>query len=187
MKVLLKLALVCVTSAWAVGLSHAAENKPRASDDEAQIKALFADLMKAIMAQDTKAVVSHYAPRGFMYIDVSLPRAYYGIEGATFTWDAYFGLVVPGSVKAEATDLHVTVAGDGKYAFAYHFDHYQDQLKQPSPALGHLLDFTNRATSFLEKIDGRWYIKLEHNSFPLDLATGKADWKSTDVRQLPAH
>lgn len=159
------------------------QSAPNGSDDEAQIRALYVDLMKAVMAQDTKAVVSHYAPSGFIYLDVSNPRAYYGREGGAYTWDAYFAVVVPGSVKAEATDLHITVAGDGKYAFAYHFDHYQDKLKDPS--LTHLLDFTNRATSFLEKIDGKWYIKLEHNSFPLDLATGKPDWKSTDVRQLP--
>jgi ketosteroid isomerase-like protein len=187
MKVLSKLVSVFVMSVCAMGVSHSTESKAAGAQNEAQIKALFADLMKSIMSQDTKAVISHYAPHGFMYIDVSLPRAYYGIEGAIYTWDAYFALVVPGSVKAEATDLHVTVAGDGKYAFAYHFDHYQDKLKNPNPSLGHLLDFTNRATSFLEKIDGRWYIKLEHNSFPLDLATGKADWKSTDVRELPKH
>jgi ketosteroid isomerase-like protein len=153
--------------------------------DEKAIRALYVDLMKAVMAEDSKAVASHYAPVGFIYLDVSTPRAYYGREGGVYTWDLYFSVVVPGTVKAEATDLHVTVAGDGRYAFAYHFDHYSSKLKDPK--LTHLLDFTNRATSFLEKIDGKWYIKLEHNSFPLDLLTGKPDWLSKDVRELPKH
>jgi ketosteroid isomerase-like protein len=155
------------------------------SSDEAQIRTLFVDLMHDVEKQDTKGVVSHYAPIGFMYLDVSTPRAFYGIEGGTYTWDAYFSLCVPGSIKAEATDLHVTVAGDGKYAFAYHFDRYRAKLT--SPNFKHLEDITNRATSFLEKIDGKWYIKLEHNSFPVDLATGKPDWVSKDVKELPHH
>jgi ketosteroid isomerase-like protein len=163
-------------------VAHAADAVQKPTD-EAQIRTLFVELMHDVEKQDTKAVVGHYAPTGFMYLDVSTPRAYYGREGGTYTWDAYFALCVPGSIKAEATDLHVTVAGDGKYAFAYHFDRYRAKLTNAS--LKHLEDITNRATSFLEKIGGKWYIKLEHNSFPLDLATGKPDWVSKDVHDLP--
>jgi ketosteroid isomerase-like protein len=151
--------------------------------DESQIRTLFVDLMRDVEKQDSKAVASHYSPAGFMYLDVSTPRAFYGREGGVYTWDAYFALCVPGSIKAEATDLHVTVAGDGKYAFAYHFDRYRAKLTNAS--FKHLEDITNRATSFLEKSGGKWYIKLEHNSFPVDLATGKPDWVSKDVHDLP--
>jgi ketosteroid isomerase-like protein len=153
------------------------------ASDETQIRTLFVDLMRDVEKQDSKAVVSHYSPTGFMYLDVSTPRAFYGREGGVYTWDAYFALCVPGSIKAEATDLHVTVAGDGKYAFAYHFDRYRAKLTNAS--FKHLEDITNRATSFLEKSGGKWYIKLEHNSFPVDLATGKPDWVSKDVHELP--
>jgi ketosteroid isomerase-like protein len=185
--------IVMVMAALSAGLASlaaaadgAAPAIPKASpgmSDQAQIRALFVDLMKAVEAQDTKAVVEHYAPQGFMYLDVSPPRAFYGREGGTYTWNAYFGVVVPGTIKAEATDLHVTVAGDHKYAFAYHFDRYRAQLKDPK--FKSLEDITNRATSFLEKIDGKWYIKLEHNSFPVDLATAQPDWHSKDVPELP--
>jgi ketosteroid isomerase-like protein len=163
--------------------ASAADSSAATASNEAQIRALFVDLMKAVDKQDTNAVVEHYAPDGFMYLDVSTPRAYYWREGGVYTWNAYFALVVPGSIKAEATDLHVTVAGDGKYAFAYHFDRYQAKLTDPK--FKYLEDITNRATSFLQKINGKWYIKLEHNSFPVDLATGRPDWVSKDVRELP--
>jgi len=163
-----------------VALRADAAHKP---SDEAQIRSLFVDLMHDVEKQDSKAVASHYSPTGFMYLDVSTPRAFYGREGGVYTWDAYFALCVPGSIKAEATDLHVTVAGDGKYAFAYHFDRYRAKLTNAS--FKHLEDITNRATSFLEKSGGKWYIKLEHNSFPVDLATGKPDWVSKDVHDLP--
>jgi ketosteroid isomerase-like protein len=171
-----------LATAMGMGANASADADARARD-EAEIRALFVNLMKAVEAEDSRAVASHYAPEGFIYLDVSLPRAFYGREGGVYTWDAYFSVVVPGSIKAEATDLHVTVAGDGKYAFAYHFDRYQAKPKDPQFAA--LDDITNRATSFLEKIDGKWYIKLEHNSFPVDLATGKPDWDSVDVRELP--
>jgi ketosteroid isomerase-like protein len=171
------------TGAVAANASLADSGETTSGSDLAQIRELFTSLMKAVEAQDSKAVVEHYAPKGFMYLDVSLPRAYYGREGGIYTWDAYFGLVVPGSVKAQATDLHVTVSGDHKFAFAYHFDHYVAKLTQPN--LKHLEDITNRGTSFLRKIDGKWYIQLEHDSFPLDLATGKPDWNSVDVPALP--
>ena len=151
--------------------------------DEAQIRNLFVDLMHDVEKQDSKAVAGHYSPKGFVYLDVSTPRAFYGREAGVYTWDAYFALCVPGSIKAEATDLHVTVAGDGKYAFAYHFDRYRAKLTNPS--FKYLEDITNRATSFLEKSGGKWYIKLEHNSFPVDLATGKPDWVSKDVHDPP--
>ena len=61
-----------------------------AGSDQAQIRELFTSLMKAVEAQDSKAVVEHYAPQGFIYLDVSTPRAYYGREGGIFTWECLF-------------------------------------------------------------------------------------------------
>lgn len=166
-------------SAWAADAPASASK----AKDEAAIRQLFVSLMKAVEKEDSKAVASHYAPEGFTYLDVSTPRAFYGQAGAIWTWDAYFSLVEKGTIKAQATELKVTVAGDGVYAFASHFDHYVAKLKDPK--LKHVEDITNRATSFLQKINGKWYIVLEHNSFPIDLITQKVDWHSKDVRELP--
>ena len=146
------------------------------AEDEAAIRKLFADLMAAVKAEDAAAVAQAYAPEGFIYLDVSTPRAFYGREGAQKTWEIWFSMIEPGSGTGDATDLQVTVAGD--HAFAMHFDHYT--AKPKDPALQHLVDFTNRATSWLQKIDGRWYILVEHNSFPVDLVSGQADFKSKE-------
>lgn len=144
--------------------------------EEAQIRAHFESLMAAVKREDAAGVAKHYAPEGFIYLDVSVPRAFYGREGAQHTWELWFSLIEKGSGGGEATKLQVTVAGD--YAFAMHFDHYWAKPKDPK--LKHLVDFTNRATSWLKKIEGKWYILVEHNSFPIDLVTGQADFLSKD-------
>lgn len=146
------------------------------AEDEAAIRKLFADLMAAVKAEDAAAVAQAYAPEGFIYLDVSTPRAFHGRKGAEHTWKLWFSMIEPGSGTGDATELQVTVVGD--YAFAMHFDHYTAKPKDPK--LQHLVDFTNRATSWLKKIDGRWYILVEHNSFPVDLVNGQADFKSKE-------
>ena len=148
----------------------------QSGSDEAQVKQLFVSLMDAVKREDAAGVAEHYAPEGFIYLDVSLPRAFYGREGGRKTWAAWFSLIEPGSGGGEATKLKVTVAGN--YAFAMHFDHYWARPKDPK--LAHLRDFTNRATSWLKKIDGKWYILVEHNSFPVDLITRQADLLSKE-------
>ncbi|WBX85779.1 YybH family protein [Sphingosinicella microcystinivorans] len=144
--------------------------------DEKAIRELFGNLMDAVRREDAPGVAQAYAPEGFIYLDVSTPRAFHGREGAEHTWRLWFSMIEPGSGTGDATELQVTVAGE--YAFAMHFDHYTAKPKDPS--LAHLFDFTNRATSWLKKINGRWHILVEHNSFPIDLVTGQADFKSKE-------
>lgn len=156
-----------ISTSFATSVGHG-------SPDEALIKKLYTDMMDAVRRQDTDAVVRAYAPEHFVYLDVSIPRAYYGREGARKTWDAWFSMIVPGSGTGEATELQITVAGE--YAFAMHFDRYTAQPKDSS--LVWLKDFTNRATSWLKKINGNWYILVEHNSFPVDLIARTVDFRS---------
>jgi ketosteroid isomerase-like protein len=163
-------------AAAGVGQVAMAATSGQSGSDEEQIKELFASLMRAVKKEDAAGVAEHYAPEGFIYLDVSTPRAFYGREGGRKTWAAWFSLIEPGSGGGEATQLKVTVAGD--HAFAMHFDHYWAKPKDPK--LAHLRDFTNRATSWLQKIGGKWYILVEHNSFPVDLVTRQADLLSKE-------
>ncbi len=66
------------------------------------------------------------------------------------------------------SDLNVTT--DGQLGFAHYVIHMTGVAKDGSKA-----EMTFRLTDCLKKIKGKWLIVHEHVSFPVDLATGKAD------------
>jgi ketosteroid isomerase-like protein len=69
------------------------------------------------------------------------------------------------------SDLGVT--GNGNLAFGHVVQHFTATGNDGKP-----VDFTFRTTDVYRKIKGQWLIVQEHNSVPVDLATGKADMQS---------
>ena len=137
----------------------------------AGIRALEDRLLAAEKAKDVDAMMKCYLPGDKLLVfDLAPPRQHVG-------FDAYkkdnvdFLSVIDGPFTEEDTDINVF--GDGTLGYATFFTHYAGKYKH-----GNVFDFTIRTTDVLRKIDGAWLIVHEHNSFPVDLSTGKADMQS---------
>jgi ketosteroid isomerase-like protein len=71
-------------------------------------------------------------------------------------------------VTTNVTDLNITVAGSVAYT-RYVID---GTMTDKDGKAAHLVV---RSTDVWRKINGKWLIVQEHNSFPVDLTTGQAD------------
>ena len=134
--------------------------------DKAAIEALYQQFDQAFEKKDSKAIMALYAPEVFVY-DVTPPRAYVGWDAYKKDWDDLFA-AMPGPFTSKITDLSVTVVGNVAYS------HYVDDgsLADKDGKATHMVV---RATDVWRKVKGKWLIVEEHNSFPVDLATGQAD------------
>jgi ketosteroid isomerase-like protein len=74
----------------------------------------------------------------------------------------------PGPVEADLSELKVVA--DGTFGYAHLIDHSALTDKD-----GKKVESTVRTTDVFRKMGGKWLIVHEHNSVPVDLATGKAD------------
>jgi uncharacterized protein (TIGR02246 family) len=141
------------------------------SDTRAQIRALEDRYVAAVNARDVDKIMECYAPGDSLFVfDVIPPREYAGADAYHKNWsDLFAGL--KGPVKVELSDLGVT--GSGNLAFGHVVQHFTATGSDGKP-----VDFTFRTTDVYRKIKGQWLIVQEHNSVPVDVATGKADIQS---------
>jgi uncharacterized protein (TIGR02246 family) len=139
------------------------------ADDQAEIKGLEERLAAAISAKDLDRIMSFYAPDIFVF-DVIPPRQYVGAEAYRKDFEGFLANF-PGAVKFEVSDLAITA--DGKLGFAHYIVHMSATDKDGKPA-----EYNFRLTDCLRKVKGKWLIVHEHTSFPVDMATGKADMLS---------
>ncbi len=159
--------------AVAVVLLGVAFNAGAASADKAQIQALEQQLAAAIAAKDLDKIMQCYAPGEDLFVfDVIPPRQYVGAAAYRKDFEGFFSTAAAGSVTNEISDLDIVT--DGKLAFAHYTSHMTSTDKS-----GKKFEMVLRTTDCLKKIKGKWLIVHEHNSFPVDLATGKADLMST--------
>ena len=139
------------------------------SGDKASIQALYQEFSDAFDKKDVKTIMSLYAPDVFVF-DLVPPRQYVGYDAYKKDWDDTFASL-PGPSTTKITDLDITMAGTVAYS------HYIVDGTMTDKD-GKSMHMVVRSTDVLRKMNGKWQIVQEHNSFPVDLATGQADMLS---------
>jgi ketosteroid isomerase-like protein len=150
----------------------AAQDKAAAdakAQDLADIKALEDKFMTAFKAKDIDAIMQAYVPDDSLLVfDATPPREYKGAQAYRKDWEGFLAMF-PGPLEADISDLDVTVGG-GDVAYGSSIQHGIGTAKN-----GKKTEFTVRVTDGYKKVNGKWLIAHEHVSFPVDIATGKAD------------
>lgn len=140
-------------------------NENTSATDEAGIRALIEDRVKAVHAKDVDGAMSRHAPDVVMF-DVINPLRYIGsdkVRGRSGEWFALY----ESPIGYEVRDLSVTAGED--LAFCHYLYRVSGTMKS-----GNKVDMWVRATTCCRKIDGRWMVVHEHQSVPFDPETGKA-------------
>jgi uncharacterized protein (TIGR02246 family) len=137
--------------------------------DQRAIRTLYDHYTAAVAARNLDAIMVLYA-NDVVVFDAFLPRKYVGIAAYRKDYEDFFA-AYPGPVKAQVSDLTITVVGS--VAYAYGIDHWTVTDAQKKAA-----DLTFRFTDVLRKKHRKWLIVHEHVSFPVDPSTGAADFAS---------
>lgn len=133
--------------------------------DEARIRELIEERVRAISARDVDALMSAHAPDVVMF-DVLDPLRYAGSEAVrerAAQWLSWYR----GPVGYEVRDLSVT-AGDGA-AFCHYLYRVSGTMTN-----GREVDMWVRSTVCFRKAGGAWVVTHEHTSVPFDAESGKA-------------
>ena len=141
------------------------------ADDVAQIKVVEDQYFAAVNAKDVDAIMKVYVPgESLLSFDLVPPRQYVGAAAYRKDWEGFFA-TVKGPLKFTLTDLAVDADQSLGYSHSIQSYSYTDVKGNP-------IDATVRVTDIYRKIDGQWLIEHEHESVPVDLATGKPDFTS---------
>jgi uncharacterized protein (TIGR02246 family) len=153
-------------------LSCATVVSPAKADTRADIKALVDRYVAAVKAKDVDSIMKVYVPdKTLLVFDVFLPRQYVGAAAYRKDWQDFIDSF-NGPIGIEVTDLEI--AADKMLAFSHDIERWTGTHKQ-----GKKVDITVRVTDVYKKIKGHWLIVHEHNSFPVDPDSAKADLNST--------
>ena len=165
---------VAVVVAACVTSSHSRAN------DHAQVNVtlpLEKRLAAAIEAKDVNGIMALYVPdESLVVFDALPPGQYVGAAEHRKNWVAFVARF-PSSIHAGVSDWKTETAGN--LAVGHGFFRINGPDKDGKP-----LDVTVRATDVFRKINGKWLIVHEHVSWPVDLATGKADLNSKRAEEL---
>ena len=134
-------------------------------NDEAAIKKVIEEGVKAISAKDLDRVMTMYAP-DLVSFDIVPPLQYVGADTYRKHWGEALASF-PGPINYEVVDLSITVGGD--VAFAHSFNRLS-AIMANGQQIGNWL----RWTACFQKINGPWLIVHMHASVPADLMTGRA-------------
>jgi uncharacterized protein (TIGR02246 family) len=163
--------LLVATAAIALAVCAVAFHAQAKESDEAEIKALEANVAASAAARDVDAIMKNYVPDETLVVfDVIPPRQYVGADAYKKDWQGFLG-AFNGPITVENSDLQIF--SDGKLAYAHYIQHSTGTGKDGKP-----IDMTVRITDVLRKTKGKWLIVHEHVSVPVDIATGKADLSS---------
>ncbi|MET0621794.1 MAG: nuclear transport factor 2 family protein [Pyrinomonadaceae bacterium] len=133
--------------------------------DEARIREIIEERVKAIRAKDVDTLMSAHAPDVVMF-DALDPLRYVGSEAVrerAGQWLSWY----EGPVGYEVRDLSVT-AGD-EAAFCHYLYHVTGTMTN-----GREVDMWVRSTVCFRKVGGEWAVAHEHTSVPFDAESGKA-------------
>jgi len=108
--------------------------------------------------------------RDVFVFDLVPPRQYAGWDAYKKDWDDTFAML-PGPANSTLTEMNVSIVGPVAYT------HYIVDGTMTDKD-GKQMHLVVRSTDVLRKVKGKWLIVQEHNSFPVDLATGQADMLS---------
>jgi uncharacterized protein (TIGR02246 family) len=148
-----------------VGMVSAGRAK---ASDHAAINSLEEELAAATVAKDMDRIMSFYVPDESLFVfDAIPPRQYVGSKAWRKNFEGFLANY-PGPINIDLNDLQITT--DGQLAFAHYVFHLTGTAKDGAKA-----EMSFRVTDCLQKMNGKWLIIHEHISFPVDLATGKAD------------
>jgi ketosteroid isomerase-like protein len=141
------------------------------TNDEAEINASLQHLVASVNAKDINGIMAYYTPdESLIVFDAVLPRQYVGAAAYRKDWEDYLA-AYPGAIHSDVTDWKMET--EGNLAYGHGIFHTTGPDKD-----GKLLDLTLRVTDIYRKQDGKWLVVHEHVSWPVDLATGKADMSS---------
>jgi uncharacterized protein (TIGR02246 family) len=145
-------------------------SKPK-ENDVAQIQALEKSLADAFMARDLNGFMAAYMPDDSLIVfDATPPRQYIGANAYRKDWEGFLA-TFPGPIRGEMIDYRIETEGNLGYGHGFIRMVVIDKD-------GKQLDSTFRATKVYRKINGKWLIVHEHDSWPVDMASGKADFTS---------
>jgi uncharacterized protein (TIGR02246 family) len=138
------------------------------ADDKGEITAVEQRLIDGFKAKDVNKIMSCYTPDESLFVfDVVPPREYVGAKAYRKDWEDLFAQF-PG--PAEADMSHLNAKTNGTFGYAHLIVHSALTDKD-----GKRVESNVRTTDVFRKANGKWLIVHEHNSVPVDLATGKAD------------
>jgi uncharacterized protein (TIGR02246 family) len=141
------------------------------SADEKAVRALYERYIEAFRAKDINKIMSLYLPdESLVVFDAVPPRQYVGAKAFRKDYEEFFA-AFPGPNVGKFDDLRVTAAGTLAYAHTIGTFDLTDKA-------GKHVTWTFRLTDVFRKLNGKWTIVHEHVSWPVDPATGKADFLS---------
>ena len=133
--------------------------------DEAQIRALIEERVKAIREKDVGALMSHHAP-DVVTFDALDPLRYVGAGAVRERADEWLSRY-QGAIGYEVRDLGITAGGG--VAFCHYLYRVSGTMTN-----GREVDMWVRSTVCFRRTNGKWMITHEHTSVPFDAASGKA-------------
>ncbi|HLY03828.1 MAG TPA: nuclear transport factor 2 family protein [Candidatus Cybelea sp.] len=144
-----------------------------ASDDNAQITALYQQFTTAFRHKDLDGIMSVYvAGPGLFVFDVGMPREHVGSDSYRADWKSLFagfkGSTIP---SFGISEMSLTISGDVAYSHSV-------QSFTATTTKGQHVALTVRVTDVLRKINGKWLIVMEHVSVPISFDTMKPDLSS---------
>src|SRR3712207_3142627 len=133
--------------------------------DEARIRGLIEERVRAIRARDVDALTRGHAPDVVMF-DALDPLGYVGSEAVgerAGQWLSWY----QGPVGYEVRDLSVTAGGEA--AFCHYLYRVTGTMTN-----GREVDMWVRSTVCFRRDEGAWVVAHEHTSVPFDAESGKA-------------
>ena len=169
MKRWIKVPLFLATALLAVSVSSSfSATAQTTSKDKAAIQALEDRYNHGFNTKNVDAIMACYAPGdGTFVFDAIPPREYPSWEAYKKDWEALFANF-PGPVTNTISEQSITVVGSVAYG-------HNIQSASFTQKDGAKKDLVLRVTDVYRKINGKWYIVQEHDSFPVDPGTGQAD------------
>lgn len=128
----------------------------------------FLDMLNNRLMHDPNAFLDCYDEAAQRLFDLLAPREYSGELYAS-----HWRKIAPFYSQSRTRIEGLQIRAAEEIAFASVIGHMAGQL-----AVGEPFDMTFRVTHGLTKRTGAWLIEHEHMSFPIDPATGVADYQS---------
>ena len=140
-------------------------------NDDAEVNASLAHLVAAVSAKDIDGIMEYYVPdESLLVFDALPPRQFVGAAAHRKNWESFLA-AYPSTVHAEVSGLKTDT--EGNLSVGHGIFRITGPYKDGSTS-----DITVRFTDVFRKIKGKWLVVHEHVSWPVDLATGKADLSS---------
>jgi uncharacterized protein (TIGR02246 family) len=138
-----------------------------ADQSKSEIKALYDKWAKAFEAHDIDGIMSVYASGDAVIgYDVVAPLQYKGKDAYRKDYLEFLSQY-EGPIHVEYRDMRILSSGN--LGVIHALERMTGKLKNGQPS-----DLWLRATSAVQKIDGKWLIVHDYISVPIDFETGRA-------------